>query len=214
MSRIFLDVGANRGQTLKAVLDLSFDQIICFEPVAMCWETLIGIAIRWSPVAETLIDWESSSWISKRIRIEKFGLWKETCQKLIYAPESKGGSLWKKDKATSDKTELCQFVRASDWFKENLDDSDTVFMKLNVEGAECDILDDLLDSGEFRKVSFAMIDFDVRKITSQKHRQAELEKRLESFKFPRVAFAHDVMVGATHQDRIRNWLRLVERGGG
>jgi hypothetical protein len=67
-----------------------------------------------------------------------------------------------------------------------------------------------MDSGEFRKVAFAMIDFDVRKIASQKHREAELRNRLEPFKFPRVAFTKQVMKGPTHGARIKNWLSTVE----
>lgn len=197
--RIFLDVGANTGQTLAAVLDSNFrfDQIVCFEPVRACWDELTRVAGTWPMMPPP------------RVRIERFGLWNQTCEKLIFEPRSQGGSLWKKDKARSDETELCQFRRASEWFKENIEEGDIVFLKLNCEGAECDILDDLLDSGEFGKVSFAMIDFDAHKISSQKHREAELKSRLEIFKFPRVATSKQVMKGPTHEARIRNWLRLV-----
>jgi len=193
--RIFLDVGANTGQSLAAALDpiFRFDEIFCFEPVAWCWKYL-----------EKVID--------ARVKIEHFGLWNKTCPKLIFDPRSKGGSLWKKDKSLSDASELCQFVRVTDWFKENIQAGDTVFLKLNCEGAECDLLDDLLDSGEFAKVSFVMIDFDVRKITSQKHRQFEILERfrLAGINFPRWASSHQVMVGPTHEARIKNWLRVVE----
>lgn len=192
--RIFLDVGANRGQTLAAVLDpsLKFDWIVCFEPVKDCWDQLYAMADR-------------------RVLIMQCGLWTRNCEKLIFEPKGKGGSMWRKDNHRADATsQMCKFIRASPWFKANIDDGDIVFLKLNVEGAECDILDDLLDSGEFRKVSFAMVDFDVRKIESQKHREAELRARLAEFPFPRVAYTKAVMKGPTHQDRIKNWIRTVE----
>jgi FkbM family methyltransferase len=179
------------------VLDpsLRFDEIVCFEPVKACWKKLDEVEVPFRRRA--------------RVRLERFGLWNKTCEKLIYEPRSQGPSLWKKDKARSDETELCQFRRASEWFKENVEEADIVFLKLNCEGAECDILDDLLDSGEFGKVSFVMVDFDVRKIASQKHREAELRGRLECFTFPRVAFSKAVMRGSTHEARIKNWLHLV-----
>jgi FkbM family methyltransferase len=193
--RIFLDVGANTGQSLAAALDpvFRFDQIVCFEPVESCW-------------------WYLGKFKDDRIRVEHFGLWNKPCARFIYEPGIKGASMWRKDKARTDATELCEFRRATDWFKENIKAGDTVFLKLNCEGAECDILDDLLDSGEFDKVSFCMIDFDVRKIASQKHRQFEILERLllNDIKFPRVAFSKQVMRGATHQERIKNWLRMVE----
>ena len=198
-SRIFLDVGANTGQTLAAVIDpvFRFDVIHCFEPVRDCWKKLAEI--------------RDKSDFPPRIVIETFGLWNQSCQMPVFQPGSKGAGLWKKDNGRSEETEMCRFTRASDWLRANVAARDTVFLKLNCEGAECDILDDLLDSGEFEKVTYAMIDFDVRKIASQKHREAELRARLEheGIGFPRVAYSKDVMRGETHQARIKNWIRIV-----
>lgn len=190
--KVFLDVGANTGQSLRAALDpdCGFDRIVCFEPAKACW-----------PYLKALTD--------RRVRIERFGLWNQTCEKEIFQPGSLGGGLWKKDKGLSEEKELCRFIKASDWMRDNIAAGDQVYLKLNCEGAECDILDDLLDSGEFEKVAFVMIDFDVRKIAIMKHRQAEIMARLAEFGYPRVATSKEVMVGETHQDRIKNWLRLV-----
>jgi FkbM family methyltransferase len=191
--KVFLDVGAHRGQTLNAVLDpqLRFDKIVCFEPVRACWNYL-----------ESVED--------SRVSINHFGLWNKNCKAPIFEPGSQTAGLWKKDEGRFDETEVCKFKRASEWMHENVRRSDVVFLKLNCEGAECDILDDLLDSREFAKVNFCMIDFDVRKIGSQKHREQEIRDRLKRYRFPHVAFSKQVMCGPTHQDRIKNWLRLVE----
>jgi hypothetical protein len=43
-------------------------------------------------------------------------------------------------------------------------------MKLNCGGSECDILENLLDSGEYSKITQVMIDFDAREIPSQRDR--------------------------------------------
>jgi FkbM family methyltransferase len=191
--KVFLDVGAHRGQTLNAVLDpqLRFDKIVCFEPASACWDYLKAVE-------------------DPRVSIKHFGLWDRDCKAPIFEPGSQTAGLWKKDEGRFDETQVCKFKRASEWVRENIAYGDVVFLKLNCEGAECDILDDLLDSGEFVKINFVMIDFDVRKISSQAHREAEIKARLERFGFPRVAYAKQVMCGDTHADRIKNWLRLVE----
>lgn len=185
--KIFLDVGANTGQTLAAVLPLDFDRIVCFEPASACW-----------PKLEAMAD--------ERVTVARYGLWNRECEHDIFQPGSKGAGVWKKDNGRTDETEACQFRRASDWLSENTTPADTVYLKLNCEGAECDILDDLLDAGMFDRIAFTMIDFDVRKIAAQKHRQAEIMERLSGYPFQRVATSKQVMIGATHADRIRNWL--------
>lgn len=186
----FLDVGANTGQSLLAALEpeFGFDRIVCFEPAKACWPKLKSLA-------------------DSRVRVERFGLWNRTCQQEIFQPGTKGAGMWKKDRGLSDEKELCEFRKASDWMRDHIAAGDVVYLKLNCEGAECDILDDLLDSGEFEKVTFVMVDFDVRKIAALKHRQDEVTARLVDYPFPRVATSREVMRGDTHQDRIRNWLR-------
>lgn len=199
--RIFLDVGANTGQSLKAALTKDFDQIVCFEPAPICW-----------PYLEELAD--------KRTRIERFGLWNINTKATLYDPGAKGAGQWIKEKRkvnAADKPiteEVCKFRKASEWMRAHIHSTDTVWMKLNCEGAECDILDDLLDSGEFSKITYLMVDFDVRKVMKLKHREAETRSRLSAYAFPRVAFCKDVMKGETHQDRIHNWLRLAQEGTG
>lgn len=202
--RIFLDVGAHNGETLTAVVDpaFSFDRIVCFEPVWTCWPEILAIKYK------NLIDHRLGI-----VRVEQFGLWNQTCEKPLFGFGNAGASMWKKsDHRKYNQSELCQFRRATDWFKDNIKTGDTVFLKLNCEGAECDILDDLLDSGEFNKVSYCMVDFDVRKISSQKHRETEIRARFlrEGIRFPRWAYTKQVMKGATHQERIKNWIRMVE----
>lgn len=195
--RIFLDVGAHLGETARAVLAPVYrlDRIICFEPVRTCCEQLRRIE-------------------DPRVTVLPFGLWKETCERPVFGPGGLAASIFPDMKSVnSNASEMCRFIRASDWFRENVKKEDMVFLKLNCEGSECDIVDDLLDSPEFDKVDFMMIDFDVRKVPSQKRREKEVRSRLRKYPFPRVSFCKDVMIGPTHEARIQNWLRVVGAGG-
>lgn len=188
--KTFLDVGAHVGETLQAVMaDRSFERIVCFEPASQCWPALRALADR-------------------RVSIEQFGLWDRACSAGLFQPGTKGAGLWKKDNGRSDDVETCKFVRATEWMRAHIAEDDVVYLKLNCEGAECDILDDLLDSGEFDSIAYTMVDFDVRKIASQKHRQAELVERLAVYPAPRVLTSKQAMRGDTHAARIHNWLAL------
>lgn len=190
--KVFLDVGAHDGGTLHAVRDpkYAFERIYCFEPASACWADLQAIR-------------------DDRVRICRFGLWNETCEQPLYAPGSGGASLFQEKFRDEPSTEVCRFVRASDWFRDNLAPDDEIFLKLNCEGAECDIVNDLLESMALARVSSVMIDPDVRKIPSLAHREGELHERLTVSGLTNYFMRDEVMVGATHHARIQNWLRVA-----
>jgi hypothetical protein len=143
------------------------------------------------------------------VSVCRFGLWNQTTGRPLYDVGSLGASLFA-DKFTSARPEeTARFVRATEWFRDNVRDGDEVYLKLNCEGAECDIVEDLLASGEFARVRSAMVDPDVRKIPSLAHRERELRERLAAGGFTNYFMEEDVMVGPTHRARIQNWLRLA-----
>ena len=168
MSRIFLDVGAHHGQTIEMMLRPRFkiDHIVGFDP---------------SPLCHTILD--SKFETNTKVSIVKAGLWSETCKIDLHNEGSQGGTVHE-DYQTTCNPEIrvtpCQFIRASDWFRDNISKDDDVFLKLNCEGSECEIIGDLLDTGEYDKVKAAFIDFDVRKSPSQKHKEGELRKRMKT----------------------------------
>jgi len=189
--RVFLDVGAHVGETLKPALDprYRFERIICFEPVAACCAIL-----------EKQVD--------ERVEICRFGLWKETSRLPIYGTGALGATLFRNGD-TSGQTEIVEVHRASDWFRERISEDDEVYLKLNCEGSECDILDDLLDSEEIRKVKSILVDFDVRKIPLLAHREREVRERLEGAGYSQVLCLKDRYKGPTHTATVENWLRAA-----
>ena len=190
--KVFLDVGAHEGSTLLAVRDpkYAFDRIYCFEPASSCW-----------PALEQLAD--------GRVTICRFGLWNETTTRTLYDPGNRGASMYADKFRDAPEHEETRLVRASDWFRENIAKTDDVFMKLNCEGAEVDIVEDLLESGLLARVHSVMIDPDVRKIPSQAHRERELRERLAASGLTNYAMEDEVMVGATHRARIQHWLGVA-----
>jgi hypothetical protein len=155
--RIFLDVGANTGQSLKVAMrpEFAFDWIVCFEPAPQCWPHLLAASDnRVAP---------------------------------LYEPGRKGASMWAKEYARSSISEVCEFERASDWFREEIRPDDRVWLKLNAEGAECAILEDLLSSGEFAKVTHALIGWHGKKIPEVAERERALRDHLNDLE--RVSYA-------------------------
>jgi len=189
MRKVLLDVGAHVGQTLTAALRWDFDRIVCFEPAASNVRHLREIA-------------------DKRTSVKPFGLWNENAQKPLYDTGSQGASLWKRPKRSTEREDCC-FVRATDWFIDELRPDDTVWMKLNAEGAEIDILTDLLDSGQFDRVSYLLVMWDAHKIPAVAPRLAAMKKRMAEFGSPRVISSKEVEPAVSHIGRIDNWLKLT-----
>ena len=188
--RVFLDVGAHVGETLKPALDprYRFDRIVCFEPVPSCCAILEKLADR-------------------RVEICSFGLWNETSRLPIYGAGDIGATLFS-NADQSDASEIVELRKASEWFEGHISD-DEVYLKLNCEGSECDILDDLLESGEIGKVKAILVDFDVRKIPSLAHREREVRERLGRAGYSNVLCLKERHKGPTHTATVENWLRFA-----
>jgi FkbM family methyltransferase len=184
--KIFLDVGAHVGQTLKAVRDLPFDRIHCFEPVPQHWPILNKLALGYPAI------------------IEKFGLWGSNAKVRLYDPGSMGASLWQREGRGTHYT-TCQMRDATDWFAANIADHDEVYMKLNCEGAELDVLDNLIDNNCLPAHTLVM--FDAHKIPELHGHLAAVRERLKSY--PSVLSSKEIPPGATHEARIRSWLTMV-----
>jgi FkbM family methyltransferase len=190
MAKYFFDVGGYRGESSIAALDplFGFTRVYCFEPVASCGE-----------------------YIEKQIHHSRFnlvaaGLFDRSTKLPLHGSGGLGASIYSDAPNDVDKVEQCQFIRASDFFRQHVSSADRVWMKLNCEGSEIAILNDLLDSGEASKLSEVLIDFDAAKIPSLRQTVEALERRLVTAPFsyhypPEVQFEMVNNYGG-----IRNWL--------
>ncbi len=108
--------------------------------------------------------------VNERFTLVGAGLLDSTCKRLVFDPGSLGASVYSDapgiERGTSE--ELCDFVEAAAFFREHIRDTDRVWMKLNCEGAEVAVLENLMRSGEARKLHNVLIDFDAARIPSQR----------------------------------------------
>ncbi|WP_200422221.1 FkbM family methyltransferase [Streptomyces sp. Y2F8-2] len=190
--RIFLDVGGHYGETLDVALDprWAFDRIYCFEPAESCRRILRGFR-------------------DTRLDIVPAGLSNRTGKTTLYGTGLLGASVYA-DKRQLDshvRSETIALVKASDWLSRNTTPDDEIYLKLNCEGSECDVLEDLLDSGLSKRLKSVYVDFDVRKIPSQAHRQETVERRLRERNHHFVT--PDTLSGASGSRAVRKWLTTV-----
>ena len=188
--RIFLDVGAHDGETLDVALNpkWGFDRIDSFEPAS----TRLKILRKFR---------------HKRLAIHDFGLSSQTKNTTLYGAGLLGGSIYSEKnyldvKATSYMEEI-KLQSASEWLSENTAADDEIFLKLNCEGSEADILENLIAEKLIFRVKSIYVDFDIRKVPGHTHRQKEIEDKLKSLQ---VDFQTPDTLGAAANTGVEKWL--------
>jgi len=193
--KIFLDVGGHEGQSLSGVLEpkYAFDKIFVFEPVKSLHTKLNQVAGG-----------------RPNVHLLQYGLWNKNATQKIYSPGTLAGSVHVAHQDVDQNFfEMCNFVDASEWFSKNINKDDEVYVKLNCEGAEADILLDLLQSKEIFKIKNVMVDFDVRKVKGLENSQHEVLDKFRSENFKSYSICEEVMHGPSHAIRIQSWLDKV-----
>ena len=162
MAKVFIDVGGYHGDSALAALDpqFGFDVVFCFEPVRSCFNEIVK-----------RID-------HPKLRVFNAGLLDRTERLPIYHAGSMGGSVYADAPVTGGEAEICEFREAADFFRKEIQQMDQVWMKLNCEGAEADIMLSLMKSGEARKLTEVLLDLDAKKIPSAQDKLARLETLL------------------------------------
>jgi hypothetical protein len=185
--RIFLDVGGHLGETLAEVLKprWAFERIWSFEPATVCLPALTALA-------------------DERTTIVNAGWWSHDTEMELHDPGSIGASVIP-GKALTDRVQHCQLIDAARWMTENVAGNDVVWLKLNCEASEIEVLDRLLVSGEIHKVDHLLVHFDIEKVPGIEHQAFSMRARLHAAD---VSFAEptQIMFGRSYEARIANWL--------
>lgn len=188
--RVFVDIGAHYGETLQVALNpkWGFDRIHALEPSSACFALL-------------------KRFRDKRLHVEPTALGARNSTARLYGAGLLGASLIrsKKQKAAPGdlKTEQVKVRRARDWYCSTIPEDAEVFVKFNCEGSECDIIDDWLAAGLGPRLTSLYIDFDIRKVPGQAHRQAETE---EALRRERVRYETSESLKSKGNAAVEKWL--------
>lgn len=198
---IFFDVGGHIGQTLEEVLlpEYSFDRIECFEPHPE------SVAIIRRKFAEAIRE--------NKLRVHNFGLWNKDDSLNLFGDNADAGSSVFEDKSVTGEAQshAVQLRDVCAVVEETTDADDVLIMKLNCEGAEGPILRRLTQTGLIQRFAIIMVDFDLYKVPGKMREPKAIERAIKQAKYNGLMKAEEVMVGATHQMRIRNWLAHVSQ---
>lgn len=191
--KVFVDVGANVGQTLEEAMKAKwhFGRLYAFEPM---WDAFWQLAAAYGE--------------DPHVDLLPYGLSDHDGPCPVYGTnEILEASIWPtKSDVDASVVATCEMLDAGKWFKEEIDPDDYVVVKLNCEGAEIPILDSLIASEQIHTIDAMMIDFDIRRVIGREEEEQRVIDAMRRVGFTNYKLCEQVMVGATHQDRIANWL--------
>ncbi len=162
--RIFIDVGAHFGETTEMAANpmYGFDQIIAIEPSTLGIKRINQIRYKNICVFDHALG--------------KF----DGCTKL-YSAGNLGASIFA-DKNNVPSYEIIKIREVSKFFKElGIEKYSTSFLKLNCEGGEADIIQNLYKNDILNLFTHIYIDLDILKIPSLEKRESEVRNYLNTF---------------------------------
>lgn len=191
----FLDVGAHRGQSAEVALGplFRFQRVVSFEPDPACVELMRG---KYREEIET-----------GRFHVIEGALGSRNGERVLVG-ENEGGGATVLEAASRDGAAtsiVCREFDVAEILRQLADESFTVFIKLNCEGAEVEILDRICHARLGSVVRGIMVDFDIVKYAGGIFEKRRAMAMCRSTGLP-LLLSEQVMVGTTHSDRIRNWL--------
>ena len=194
---IFLDIGSHNGQTLEEVTDpkYGFADIIAFEPMPVQFAQL-----------------EERFGGNRTVTLCNYGLSDQTAMLSVYGSNAICEASVYPTKADVDQSQVteCRFVEASTFFRAELPvEGETVIVKMNCEGSEVPILNNLIDSGEIWKITAMTFDLDIRRVAGHEHEADALLERLAGIGFDRFQVSGEAFIEGTHREKIADWLGKV-----
>lgn len=145
-----MDIGSHFGESIYKALnpELGFDQIIAYEPSKRAIE-------RVSYIRDPRLVLKNTALGAKNDSIDP------------YSSGALGASVFKDKRGlVTNEIERINIRNASDELREILENGDEIFVKINCEGGELDILEDLMKSNLILKINHLYVDWDARKIPS------------------------------------------------
>ena len=200
--KIFVDVGGFNGDTLLDALIYDYDRIHVFEPSGVHYPTLIDIAKHATKT---------------EVFIHKCGLGSREETRKLYSSGSDGASFYsdKRQPAQTGRIDDIEVFPADEFFR-NFDLDDIIHVKINVEGAEIQIMNNLIKSGQAEKIDELCIYYDAIKVPSLGWPMIDMmERKLDNAGLlpNRFAIKKQEVISNVKFEKpfVRNWLKSINK---
>lgn len=187
MSNVFIDIGAHIGESIEIATSKKyiFDVIYAVEPSPFCQKYL-------------------NKYKDHRTKIIPFGFGSENKSTILFGSGSVGASIFPEKTPFWSLNEKINILKFSQWYNGNITENDLVWIKLNAEGAELEIIQELRYIHYPKNIVSILISFDVEKIPNLQKKKPELIKILfENLQIPfyerRQGFEVKEWLGDFHQ---------------
>ena len=170
MRKIFIDAGAHIGESVdrfKASDEYSSDfEIFCFEPVPHF--------LKYFANRQDITFYNNAVWINN-----------DSSHFFVDETHNKAsGSTLNKDKKSGklnvDKPITVQCIDFDKWIKDNFAKDDYIILKMDIEGAEYNVLPRMISHGSIEYIDKAYVEFHWEKIGMTKEQHVDLIGRLNS----------------------------------
>jgi FkbM family methyltransferase len=204
MAVVMLDVGGRNGESTEEFVRWPFDHIYTFEPMPAQYANIVA----------KFAD-------EPRVTPCNFGLSDRYGKFPVYGSDDRGEASVFADKVDihDDTSTDCLFVNASA-IVAGLPEDDTIYMKLNCEGSEIAILNDLIGSGQIARIAAFRVEFDISRVPGHELEADLLLERLREIGYDRYTIGSnaritpqglvdDVPQVGSHHERLHAWLESV-----
>lgn len=164
MQNVFLDIGAHFGEALETALRpvYKIDCVYAIEPSS--------IAIK-----------KLSKFKDKRLKIYPIAVSNFSGEASLFSAGAVGGGLFPDKDRHWKNTEFVNVFKFSEWATCNLNRSDNIFIKINVEGSELFILQEIVKIYKQLNIKSILLSIDIGKVPSLSKYKDELYKLIENF---------------------------------
>lgn len=190
---VFLDIGGHEGQTVQTVLDpnWAFSHIYTVEP---------------DPKYVAFLSRKFATEIAAgKVTVLPFALGREDRDGRLFDYNAAGGSTIVPGLLADESKAIDVRVVDINRFIASLPRDADIYIKINCEGAEVEIIERLAEIADVGNIRSIMVDFDIVKSSGGYWTKLKTMKLANRRGLP-VQLAEDVMIGKSHRQRIENWL--------
>ena len=175
MNKLFIDCGACQGIATKTFLDSQDNPhdflVVQFEPWDKLSDGILSIQQQYPGVA--FMFFQKAVWIEDK-EIDFYICGKGSHGSTVCKEKYSNGV----DHENPIKVEAIDF---SSWLKEKFSEDDYIVLKLDIEGAEYEVLSKMIDDGTIDWVNELIIEFHGRKQMNCTQRHHDLYKKIETY---------------------------------